>query len=242
VIKINNQTSYAKYTAGSYADAFMSMPISVARGISGLTKLVLKEKTPEFFDLDKTQQNSPVYQSRKTLREKLDTEPGVKYLQSNLLATIPVFIVGMPAAEGIQNLINNHLTGMPETAQYITNSLRTLGVQMVIGYTVFMANEVRTNREKYVDKNNKLNAGKIKDGLVKALKAFLTFDLTYVGIKTTGQTVMLASGKSPWKASAIADILAVPVYWSVSIALGLSKGLIDVKKQTEATENEHNNV
>ncbi|PIN80159.1 hypothetical protein COV11_04550 [Candidatus Woesearchaeota archaeon CG10_big_fil_rev_8_21_14_0_10_30_7] len=241
MIKINNQTSYAKYTAGSYADAFMSMPISVARGISGLTKLVLKEKTPEFFDLDKTQQNSPVYQSRKTLREKLDTEPGMKFLKSNAIGTLPFFLVGMPAAEGLDYLIKENFGNMPELAQYITNSLGTLTAQMITGYTVFMGSEVWNNTEKYVGENEELKLKNIKpkkvlEGFAKAAKAFLTFDLTYVGMKTAGQTACLTLGKNPWKASAITDMLAFPVFWSVAVALGLKHGIIETKKSEEKND------
>jgi len=109
---MGNAKYYTKYTAGSYADAFMSMPIAVSKWIAKPTGGLCKKltgKKPEFFDWEKIQEKSPVYQTRESLREKLDTEPGVKFLQSNLLATIPFFLVGMPAAEAIDAQVNHYL-------------------------------------------------------------------------------------------------------------------------------------
>ncbi|MBI5066569.1 hypothetical protein HZA97_10155 [Candidatus Woesearchaeota archaeon] len=225
-----------KYTLGSYADLFMSAPIGVARGVSKATGCLcdkLNYETPEFFNWEKTTQNSPTYKARQSLREKLDTEPGVKFLQSNLLSVPPFFLIGMPAAEGMHVLIQKHMGQTPEIVQYVTNSLGTLLAQMITGYLTFMIGEVYSNKQKYVNENGKLSAKKIGKGVLTALKTFLTFDLSYIGMKTAGQSTMLALGKSPAMASALTDLMAFPAYWSIAIPLGLKKGLIQARKPKE---------
>ncbi len=225
-----------KYTLGSYADLFMSVPISISRGISKSANCLcdkLNCETPEFFDWEKTTQNSPTYKARQNLRDKLDTEPGVKFLASNLLSTPPFFLIGMPAAEGMHKFIEKHMAESPEIVQHITNSLGTLLAQMITGYTIFMLGEVYSNKQKYVNENGKLSAKKIVSGVWTALKTFLTFDLSYIGIKTVGQSTMLALGKKPAIASALADMMIFPAYWSLAIPLGLKKGLISAKKPKE---------
>lgn len=225
-----------KYTLGSYADLLLSANIAVAKGISKSTNYLcdlVGRETPEFFDWEKTTQNSPTYKARQNLRDKLDTEPGVKFLGSNLLSTPPFFLIGMPAAEGMHVLIKEYMGQTPEIVQHVTNSLGTLAAQMITGYATFMIGEVYTNKPKYLNENGKLSAKKIGKGVLTALKTFLTFDLSYIGMKTAGQSTMLALGKSPAIASALTDLMAFPAYWTVAIPLGLKKGLISARKPEE---------
>lgn len=230
---------YINYTLGSYADGIMSLPIGIARGISK-SAVCLCDKvncgTPEFFKWDETTQKSPTYQKRQTLRDKLDTEQGVKFLQSNLAGLPPFFLIGIPAAEGMQRLIEKNMADSSEIVQYIANSLGTIAIQMWTGYAAFILNEIRTNKQKYVNENGKLSLSKIGDGMKKTINAFLTFDLTYAGLKIAGQSTMLALKKSPAIASAVADAVVLPVYYAVAISLGLSKGLIETK-ETKNLEN-----
>jgi hypothetical protein len=224
---------FGKYTAASYLDALATIPVWTAEKIAQGSERLLGDKTPAFLSLDYTHKHSPVYQGRERLRDSLDTRPGVLFLQSNVIGAIPFVVAGMPAAELAQELIDTYLSQAPEIIQYATNSLITLGVQMATGYTTFMANEVRVNREKYTNDNNRLSIRKIGSGVAKAVKAFLTFDLSYITGKTAGQSALLAAGKDPWKASGFFDALAIPLWYTLSIPLGLRSGVIETE-QTKA--------
>ena len=223
---------WAKYTGASYLDLILSAPISAAESIARTSQRMLGNRTPKLLTLEDIHQNSPTYNSRQNLRNNLDTRPGSVFLQSNIIGAIPFFLAGMPAAEGAQALIERYLSNTPEIAQYATNSLATLGVQMVVGYTTFMLNEIRTNKQKYVT-NNKLDAEKIKQGFLKAFKAFLSFDLTYIGLKTAGQSGLLALGKDPAIASGLFDSLALPAWYTIAIPLSLERGVIETKETTK---------
>ena len=217
---------HLKYTGASYLDLILSAPIGAARAIAKSSQKIFGERTPKILTLEDIEQNSPTFKSRENLREKLDTRPGSVFLQSNIIGAIPFFIAGLPAAEGAQHLINEYMSNAPQIARYATNSLATLGVQMVVGYTTFMANEIRTNRNKYSDQNGKLSPKKIKEGFVTAIKAFLSFDLSYIGFKTMGQSALLAMNKDPAVASGLFDLSALPAWYSIAIPLGLERGVI----------------
>jgi hypothetical protein len=107
-----------------------------------------------------------------------------------------------------------------------------------VGYTAFMANEVRTNREKYSDANGKISSKKVKAGFINAVKAFLSFDLSYVGLKTLGQSALLAAGQDPAVASALFDGLAIPSWYSIAVPLGLEKGVIETKSYPKTKSGE----
>ncbi len=217
---------HVKYTAGSYADAISSIPIWTAEKISSCLEKKLGEKTPEFFKNDYTQANSRVYKARENLRSSLDTRPGTLYLQSNLVALIPFFILGMPAAELAQTGIEKMIANAPPLVKQVTNSLATLAVQMTTSYVTFIVNEVRANKEKYVNENGKLSVKKIGSSVKKALKGFLAFDLSFIAAKTAGQSYLLSQGKDPWKASSIFDSIAFPLWYTIAIPIGLKSGLI----------------
>jgi hypothetical protein len=203
-----------KYTLGSYADALISVPISLAKRLSS--------------NWETCKANSPTYRLRESLRDKLDTEPGVKYLQSNVVGAIPFFVVGMPAAEAAESLIELYSSEMGELTKGFANSICTLTAQMVVGYSGFMANEIRNNPTKYrID--GKLNSKKMVVGFGNVIKAFLKFDLTYAVAKTALQTHFLFVGKDPWKASGIADSIATPLWYLVTIPLGLRNGIIEAE-------------
>jgi hypothetical protein len=215
----------------------MSLPIAAAKfSCKGLEEL-LGNRNSSFFNWENVQSNSQVYRNREKLREKLDTEPGVKFLQSNIIGAVPFVLIGMPAAEGAQYLLNNYFPYMSEFGKFLTNSFSTLTAQVIVGYSAFMANEVRTNKQKYTGENGKLNAGKITSGLVKAAKAFLSFDIPYFAGKISLQTLFLLKGKNPWKASGIADMIAAPLWYTVGIGMGLHNGIIE----TNDTNNIKNN-
>ena len=216
------------YTGASYLDLILSAPIEASKGLAKISQRVLGDRTPKILTLEDIEQNSQTFHARENLREKLDTRPGSVFLQSNIIGAIPFFIAGLPAAEGAQHLINEYMSNAPKIAQYLTNSLATLSVQMIVGYTTFMANEIRTNKEKYTE-NGKLSPKKIKDGFINAVKAFLSFDLSYIGLKTLGQTALLAMKKDPATASGLFDGLALPAWYSIAIPLGLERGVITNK-------------
>ena len=136
----------------------------------------------------------------------------------------------MPAAEYAQDAIKEYLDQMPIIAQYITNTLITLSAQMAVGYTTFMANEIRVNKEKYVEKNGKLSSNKIYDGLKTTFKTFLPFDLIYGGAKIAGQSYLLSEGKDPAIASVLFDSLAIPTFYAIMIPISLKTGMIQTKK------------
>jgi hypothetical protein len=219
-----------KYTGGSYLDALSSMPIWTSEKIAQASHKVFGERNPRFLSEDYIHENSPVYKGRRKLRDNLDTKPGALFLQSNIIGAIPFVIAGMPAAEFTQQEIEKYLSEAPKIVQYTSASLATLLSQMVVGYTVFMANEVRVNKQKYVNENGKLSARKIGNGLKNAIKAFLTFDLSYIGAKTGGQSLLLAQGKDPWKASGMFDALAIPAWYALGIGISLKSGVIETKE------------
>lgn len=223
-----------KYTAGSYLDVFSSIPIWAAEK---KTKIVgnlynhAGKEIPNFLNFEYIKKKSPVYKLREKLRDSLDTRAGAVFLQSNILAALPFVAVGMPAAELAQSGIEKWISDAPKIIQYASNSTITLMTQMVMGYTIFMANEVRTNKYKYVDENGKIKAKKIFDGFKKAVKAFLSFDIPYIITKIGGQSAFLALGKAPWKASGLVDTIAFPAWYTFAIPLGLHKGIIEPKKK-----------
>lgn len=230
-----------KYVGGSYADAAMSIPIWVGEKAAGLTEKVLGDQTPEGLTKDYTRRNSPIYATRESLRDSLDTKPGVLFLQSNVAAVFPFVFVGMPAAEATQSFLDEYLPNLPEVANYTVNSLTTLAAQMTTAYSIFMANEVRTNKQKYVNEKGKLSPKKIGKGLVNSMKAFLSFDIPYAVSKVGGQSFALHKGLDPWKASGLIDTIAMPLWWIVAaIPLGLRNKVIETT-QTKKWDVEKNN-
>lgn len=219
-----------KYTAGSYADVLMSLPIVTSEYLCRGVEKSFQNKTPDFFKWNYTQEKSPTYKTRETLREKLDTELGVKFIQSSLVSVIPFFLVGMPAAEAATSLVEKYTPEMGELSKCITNSFCTLGVQTAVGYTAFMANEIRINKDKYQNEYGKLSPKKIAVGFGRVIKTFLSLDMIYVFGKTGLQTYFLLKGKDPWKASGIADSIGIPFFWVFMISLGLHTGLIETKE------------
>ena len=224
---------YTTYTLGSYVDLFMCVPIDSAKYTSkGVEKLCdkLNVETPKCLTWKNIKENSPTYMALEKLRDKLDTRGGTVFLQSNLIATAPFVLAGMPAAEYAQDGIKEYLEQMPIIAQYITNTLITLSAQMIAGYTTFMANEIRANKEKYTDENGKLSSSKIYDGFKTTVKTFLPFDLIYGGAKIAGQSYLLSKGKDPSIASVLFDSLAIPTFYAVMIPISLKTGMIHAKK------------
>ena len=219
-----------KYTAGSYADGLMSLPIGATKYLCKGVEKLCKEKTPDIFNWNKIQEKSPVYKTREKLRDDLDTEPGVKFLQSNLIVAVPFVLSGMPVAELTNSLIEKYSPEMPELGKHITTSVCTLAAQMMGGYNLFMANEIRVNKEKYLNEKGKLSIKKIGTGLGRAIKAFLSFDIPYCTGKISLQTNFLLNGKDPWKASGIADGIATPCWYTLAIPLGLHNGIIETKE------------
>jgi hypothetical protein len=230
---------YAKYTAGSYLDVFSSIPIWTAENIARGSEKLLGERNPRFLSREHIHEKSPIYIGREKLRETLDTKPGALYLQSNFIGALPFIVAGVPAAEFAQMGIDKYLQDAPEIVKCALNSLSTLAAQMVAGYTTFMANEVRVNSEKYRE-NGKLSARKIGRGLTNAVKAFLSFDLSYISGKTLGQSAMIYAGKDAGLASAIFDIAVIPIWYTIAIPLGLKKGIIQTKdnKADDRIDNE----
>lgn len=221
--------SSLKYAAGTYADVAMSIPIWVGEKLATGLEKVLSNNTPQFSKWEHIKERSEIYRTRETLREKLDTRPGALYIQSNVLSTLPAFAVGMPAAECAQDLINYAMPNAPEIVNCVTNSLATIATQVTVGYSIFMANEVRTNPSKYRNENNQISPRKVGTGLKNAAKMFLKFDLTYTGIKTAFQSSFLLMKKNPWAASCIADSIALPLWFTIAIPMGLNGGIIETK-------------
>ena len=228
--KLEKAVYYTKYTVGSYVDAIASIPIWLVEKTSKRSERILGERNPNFLSWNHIKSGSEIYNGREKLREKLDTKPGALFIQSNVIGAIPFFLVGMPAAELAQEGIDTYLSRASEIVQYATNSAVTLTAQMVTGYTGFMVNEVRTNKQKYVNENMKLSAKKIGSGLAKTVKAFLSFDIPYIVGKLGGQSYLLSKGKDPWIASGIFDSLAIPAFSIVAIPLGLWSGVIETKQ------------
>jgi hypothetical protein len=227
-INLEQSLYYAKYTGGSYLDAFASIPIWASERIAQGSERLFGTRNPEFLSIRNIQEKSPVYRTREKLRTTLDTRPGALYLQSNIIAAIPFMIAGIPVAELAEMGIDNYIKDSPEIVKCVINSLSTLTGQMIAGYTTFMANEVRVNKEKYRE-NGKLSVRKITKKLGDTIKAFLYFDLRYIGLKTAGQSAMIYSGQDPGLASAIFDGLAMPAWYSIAIPLGLHKNIIETK-------------
>jgi len=236
--KLEKTAYFAKYTAGSYLDALSCVPIWAAEKIAQGSEKVLGDKNPKFLSVDYTHENSQIYKGRERLRDSLDTRPGALFLQSNIIGVIPFITAGMPAAELAQSGIEEYLSDASELTKCVLNSLCTLGAQMAAGYGTFMANEIRVNKQKYVNENGRLSISKIGKGTLNTAKAFLKFDLSYTAGKTAGQTFMLYQGQDPWKASGIFDSLVIPLWYAISIPLGLNNGVIETKQTQEWKGNE----
>lgn len=230
----------AKYTAGSYADASMTIPIWAAEKIAKGSEKIFRDKNPKFLSWDYIQNKSGTYKTREKLRESLDTRPGVLHLQNSIMASIPFTFIGLPAAELAQAGINEYLPDIPKIAQYAINSTTTLAAQMATGYTGFIASELRANKQKYVDENGKISAKKIRRGLANAAKMFLWFDVPYSVGKLGTQSYLLSVGKDPWKASALFDAVATPLWYAVTISFGMWKRILETKQTDEWDEEARN--
>lgn len=228
--KLDKMIYCVKYTGGSYLDALSSIPTWASEKMAQASHKIFGEKNPRFLSEDYIHENSLIYKGRRKLEDNLDTKPGALFLQSNIIGVIPFVIAGMPAAEFAQQGIERYLSEAPKIVQYTSISLTTLLSQMIVGYTAFMANEIRVNKQKYVGENGKLSTRKIGERFKNAIKAFLTFDLSYIGAKTGGQSLLLAQGKNPWKASGIFDALAIPAWYALSIGIGIKSGVIETKE------------
>jgi hypothetical protein len=141
------------YTVGSYLDSILSIPTNTIEGIANIRSKISKNQRAKG-------NNNPIYGLREKLRDKYDTKPGADYIQSMVVSGIPFFFSAVPAAEGTQAAIDYWDPNMPEILQYTINSVSTLTTQMVTGYTTFMANEVRTNKYKYINEDGKLSPKK----------------------------------------------------------------------------------
>lgn len=87
---MKNFQYYAKYTVGSYVDALVSIPILVGEKLASGLERILGDKTPECLTVKYTQEKNQVFVGRERLRQRLDTRPGMLYLQSNIIAAIPL--------------------------------------------------------------------------------------------------------------------------------------------------------
>ncbi|GEM_PF-6331166 len=220
---------YGKYTAGTYTDALASMPIWVGEKAAGLAESIyglLGKETPEFLTVEYTRNNSPTFQLRERLRDNLDTRPGVLYLQSNLVSTVPFVLAGIPAAEAADSWIKENHPNLPELGKLVGTSLATLGAQLLTAYTAYMGNEIRTNSQKY-KVNGKFSLGRIGRGFWNTIKGFAKFDLAYAGAKTVGQSWLLHQGKDPGVASALFDSAGITTWYAFTPTIGLSQGLIE---------------
>jgi len=224
-----------KYTLGSYADIFISSPIwagAITSVLAEKTYNYLKKPVPNCLSQDFTTNNSPIYALREKLRDSLDTKPGAIYLQSNIVSAIPFFLIGMPTAEWAQGKMADSMSSYSDLTQNLVSSGITIIAQMLTGYSTFITSEVISNFDKYSVKG-KLNSGKVLDCLKRTVKSFLPFDVSYTGLKIAGQSWLLSQGKDPWKASGLFDSLALPLWYAVTIPLGLRTGLIETKKTKE---------
>lgn len=225
--KETKNISYVKYTAATYLDSLISMPLAILKKGYDIYDFITKKEKNSWQEI---KEYTPGHKFREKLRQKYDTEPGTKYLQSNLLGAVAFMGVGLPAAELAQSGIDELIMEWPEISKNLANSTLTLAGQYTFGIGLYMVNEVRTNRYKYVDENNKLKLSKIwHDGYVPFIKAGLTFDIPYIGLKLGGQSFLLSQDKDPWEASAIFDSFAIPLWYVVAIPLGLKYDVIKTK-------------
>ncbi len=222
----------AKYTVGTYLDSLMSVPIWAGEKIIRGSKRLIGKEGSELTS-DEIFKRSPIYRTRRRLRDSLDTRPGALYVRSNLLAAVPFLAIGMPAAELADKGIEDIIPYAPELGKCLVNSLITLSAQMITGYSSYVAFEVHANPQKYHGENGKLNTSRIAKTAWDTIKTFWKFDLTYITGKTALQTAYLMNGQDPWEASAVADGLVIPVWYSVAIPLGLRGGLIETNKTSE---------
>ena len=92
--KLGRLAYMGKYTAGSYLDAFMSVPIGVgemmAKGFDG----AFGDNNPSFLSYEFTHERSEIRGGREKLREKLDTRSGAVFVQSNLIGAVPFVVAG----------------------------------------------------------------------------------------------------------------------------------------------------
>ena len=107
---LQNTKRYAKYTAGSYLDISLSSYLSILEKGYDIKDNIFGKKNTELYksSWESVRDYTPGYRVREKLRETMDTKPGMLYLQSNLISTIPFVSVGMPVAElarlGIESL------------------------------------------------------------------------------------------------------------------------------------------
>jgi hypothetical protein len=218
-----------RYTAGTYADCLMSLPIGAAKGIYAISSKISKmtgKKTLAILSREDLA-NSPVFQARERLRKNLDTQPGMKYIVSNLVAVPPFYLAGIPIAEGLHNLANDVLPNMPVVLEYIINSAGTIFGQFAVGYSTYQIADIVQNTYKYRNDKGNLSPIKMLKGYWETTKAFIKFDVPYIAGKIAGQSTLRAFGKDPGIASVIFDSAAIPLWYLVAIPWGIRNNLID---------------
>jgi hypothetical protein len=216
-----------KYTAGSYADLLLSMPIAAAQYVCKAA--ALRDKPPQALQWDEIKSKSPIYRLRERLRESLDTQPGMKYLVSNYVCLPPFYLIGAPAAEAAQGFIDQYLTNAPQIVQYASNAVVTISAQLAFGYATFQASEIVQNMDQYRT-GGKLSAKKMLQGYWNTTKAFIKFDLPYIGGKIVGQSLFLGLGKDPASASNLFDAFGIPLWYTFTVSIGVRNNLLENKE------------
>lgn len=203
-----------KYTALSYADFALSVPILLAdAAIRGDAR-------------DRMHKESPTYRAREQLRERHDTRPGSTYIGNNLIALPAFYFSGPPVAEWTGAQLHESFPQMSQAWKFIIDGAATITAQMAVAYTVFQGTDAYNNPEKYrVD--GRFSPLKFAKEYWKTVKAFISFDIPYISGKTGGQALLLARGHDPGIASKLFDNVATPLWYAVMIPLGIRWNLID---------------
>jgi hypothetical protein len=230
VKRIEKYNYYKDYTFGACKDFAMSVPLGIAKmGWNIFDSVMDGASNIPSNSWENNKEYIPFYKKREKLRKNLDTLPGVKYLTSRAVASIPFFTFGIPAAILGENIVESSFPELPLAVKNTIISLETVCVQLSANYVTFMVKEVLSNKQKYVNSKGKIVPKKIMWGIKKTLKSFLPVDGPYGIIKTLGQSEIMGEGKSALLASTYFDFMVGPIAFTLAIPFGLKNKLIETK-------------
>jgi hypothetical protein len=229
----------SKYAGDVYKDA--SLTLKLQRYEFGLrTKAAINRRfgvaTLEDSDLAIAMaiQREPAYGERQRLRTEHGTEPGVIFLQSNMLGTLSYATVGLVAAEGVNMILKYTMPEAAEETRSVLTSAGTFGTQLVFAFTPVVVNELREKKEFYRDDAGRFHWKKFVKGFGTFLALNLAWDAVYGPTKTMLQTYLQNRGYAPGLASSHVDWgIGIPIYYTAVIQMGLTSKMLDLPEKYE---------
>lgn len=220
----------AGYTANTYLDLLLSVPLAVAKtayDINAGTFNKFNLPPPEWTKWDSVKEYVPLYKKREAIRQKWDTEPGVRYFQSNILGLVAFMTAGVPVAEATYSGLEKIIPQESQVLRNFTTSLSTAVAGYVAGNGAIILDYcLRVDRKNHLKPNGKFDWRKITLTSKSFIEGALSFDIPFFGGKLIGQTVMINQGMDPGPASATYDLAGIAAWHAVMCHIILRKSIL----------------